>query len=104
MNSELVNKACLGCADVDMTKFVFGSNKTLRIFADFSSALAQLIRHFGSHVVVNLDNLQLGFCHLAFGLRSRRDQISKFAIKIGRFPLQRIDAGGGYHTLVKQRL
>src|ERR1700730_11416594 len=69
MDRGLQHHAGLRRADVDAAQLVFGGHLALDEFADLVVGLAQILGDFADHILVDLDDLQLGFGDLALGLR-----------------------------------
>ncbi len=81
--------AVLRRADVDPPQLVFGGDLALDEFADLVVGLAQILGDVADHVLVDLDDLQLGLGDLALGLRARGDELRALAVEPGGVALQR---------------
>ena len=88
MHRRLKNGAILRRADIGAFELVERRNFAFDEFADLGIDLAHFLRDFAGEILVDLDNLQLKFCDLAFGLRGRSDQLPALAIKPRCFALE----------------
>ncbi|MGZ8387204.1 MAG: hypothetical protein ACXWVE_02955 [Rhodoplanes sp.] len=59
-------------AEVDALELVFGRRDALFELRDLALRLAQLLEHLGAEILVELDDLQLGFADLAARARFPR--------------------------------
>src|SRR6266566_8441578 len=89
MHRELMHDTVLRCPDLDVLELIFRRHLALDEFPDFHVDLAQLPRDFAAQVLIDLDNLQLGFGDLAARLRRRRERLRAFALEPHRFPFER---------------
>src|SRR6266852_5464859 len=67
VNRRLQHHAVLRRADVGPPQLVFGGDLALDEFADLVVGLAQILRNVSDQILVDLDDLQLGFGDLALG-------------------------------------
>src|SRR3954453_20860815 len=83
MHGRLQHHAVLRRADVDAAQLVLGGDLALDHFADLVVGLAQILGDLADHVLVDLDDLELGLGDLAFGLRARGDVLRALAVEAG---------------------
>src|SRR4051812_11703788 len=100
MHGRLQHHAVLRRADVDAAKLVLGGDLALDHFADLVVGLAQILGDLADHVLVDLDDLELGLGDLALGLRARGDVLRALAIEAGAVAFERGQAGDLHQVLV----
>ena len=88
VDRQLMDDPALRRADIDALQLVLGRNTTFHKLGVFCLNLAQLLHHLGAHVVINLDNLQLGLGDLAPSLGDSRDQLAPLAFDAGGVALK----------------
>ncbi len=81
MHGRLQHHAVLRRADVDAAQLVLGGDLALDELADLVGGLTQILGDLAGHVLVDLDDLQLGFGDLAPGLGARGDVLPAFAVQ-----------------------
>ena len=81
--------AVLRRADIDPPQLVLGGHLALDEFADLVVGLAQILGDVADHVLVDLDDLQLGLGDLALGLGARGDVLRALAVEPRGVALQR---------------
>ncbi|MEY9250897.1 hypothetical protein ABH990_001895 [Bradyrhizobium ottawaense] len=96
----LQHHAVLRRADVDAAKLVFGGNLALDQLADLVVGLAQILGDLAHHVLVDLDDLELGLRDLALGLGARSDVLRAFAVETGRVAFELGQTRDLHQTLV----
>ena len=69
---------------------------------DFAVDLAHILGDFAAEILVDLDDLQLGFGDLALGLRNRSDELRAFALDAGAVALQRGQAGDRHQIFLPE--
>ena len=69
VNGKLVHAALLRRADFNLLEQVLGGNAPLLKLGDFALDFAQFLRDLTTQILVDLQNLKLGFGDLALGLR-----------------------------------
>src|SRR6266702_2959056 len=81
MHSRLQHHAVLRRADVDAAKLILGGDLALDQFADLVVGLAQILGDLADHILVDLDDLELGLGNLALILRPRGDVLRALAVE-----------------------
>ena len=97
---ELVDIAVAGSTDVDALQLVLGRHAALGIFRDLALDLAQLLHRLGAHLLVDLDDLELGLGDAAFRLGDRRDELAALAFDAGGIALEGVQAGDRNQVLL----
>src|SRR4051812_5524414 len=100
MHRRLQHHAVLWRADVDTAKLVLGGDLALDHFADLVVGLAQILGDLADHVLVDLDDLELGLGDLALGLRARGDVLRTLAVEAGAIAFERGEARDLHQMLV----
>ena len=88
-----MHHAALRRADVDALELVFGGDFLLDEFGGLAANVGEVLADLGAHVLVDLQDLDLGLGDLALGLRDRGDKLSALAFEARLLALQRGDAG-----------
>ena len=88
MDRKLVHHPILGCTDIHPLQLVLGRHLLLHQLRGLAPDVGQLLAHLRAHVLVDLDNLQLGLRDLALRLSDRRDERTPLAFEPRRIPLQ----------------
>ena len=88
MHRRLQHDAVLRRADVDAAQLILGGDLALDELADLVVGLAQILGDLADHVLVDLDDLQLGLGDLAPRLRPRGDVLRALARQPGKVALQ----------------
>src|SRR3954454_20038000 len=97
---RLQHHASLWRTDIDAAKLVLGGDLALEHFADLVVGLAQILGDLADHVLVDLDDLELGLGDLALGLRARGDVLRTLAVEAGAVAVGRGQAGDLHQVLV----
>ncbi len=86
VDGELVHDAGLRRADVDPLQLILGGGEALPQLGDLAFGLAQIPQHFGAEILVELDDLQLGFADPAAGAGDVGAELAvlAFAVSPGR--------------------
>src|SRR6266702_1999224 len=86
---RLKHHAVLWRADVDAAELILGRDLALDRLADLVIGLAQILGNLAHHVLVDLDDLELGLGNLALGLRPRGDVLRTLAVEARAVALER---------------
>jgi len=100
MHRRLLDDAVLRRADVDAAELVLGGDLAFDQFADLVLGLAQVLGDLAHHVLVDLDDLQLGLGDLALGLGARGDVLRALAGEPCPIALQRREPAQLHEVLV----
>ena len=78
--------------DVDALELVFRGHAPLGVLGDLALDLAQLLHRLGAHLLVDLDDLELGLGDAALGLGDGCDELAALAFDAGGIALERVQA------------
>ena len=90
---KLIDEARAGSPDVDALELVLGSSHPLDKLGNLALRFAQVLQHFGAEILVELDDLQLGFADLGARARNVGDELTAFAAEPRLLALQLHETG-----------
>ena len=76
-----MDEAGLRRAQVDALELVLGRGDPLLELGDLALRLAQVLEHLGAEILVDLDDLQLGFADLAARTGDVGDELAALALQ-----------------------
>ena len=76
-----MDEAGLRRAQIDALELVFGRGDPLLELGDLALGLAQVLEHLGAEILVDLDDLQLGFADLAARTGDVGDELATLALR-----------------------
>src|SRR5262245_33051531 len=92
VHAELMHDAALGRPDIHALELVLGRRHALLEFGDLALGLAQVLEDLGAEVLIELQDLQLGFAVLGARAGDRCDELAALAFEPRLVALQRHEA------------
>ena len=92
VNRQFVNNSVYRSAKFDMGHLVFCGNCAFGQLSLFVLGLSQVLHDVGPEILIQLDQLQLGFVDFAAGFGDAGNQLPTFAVEPCRLALQRCEA------------
>ena len=103
MHGELVHGAGDRRPDLELLQLVPGGDLAFGQFVDARAGLGEVARCLAAHVLVDLQDLQLGLRDLGADLRGGGDQLAELAVELGDTAFGIAHAVVGHEILRLQR-
>ena len=104
MHGELVDDAVLGRADVELPQLVAGGDQALGQFVELRFIVAELLGDFAPHLLVDLQDLQLGLGDLRTHLAGIGIEAAELPLVLSGLAADGAEAILGHERLCRQRL